>query len=107
MSNASDLEICPFIKFVLGSSITTTILHLLPLCSVNSLAFIICDKNGVSVSVYDVIHFCEKKGFEFLTVPSFNKLYIMFNSNCIILHVDTCSFVTINRGIFSCTNFNV
>ena len=72
MSNANNLGICPFIKVLIWEQhhyLAIICCH----CLVNSLVFI--SFAAKLVSLYDVIHFREKKGFEFLTVPSFNKLY--------------------------------
>ena len=62
MSNANSLEICSFIKFIWEQ-------HLAFVAAVGLIHSIAAKL----VSVYDVIHFHEKKGFEFLIVPSFNK----------------------------------
>ena len=72
---------------------------------VNSLVFIICSKTDVSL-------WCDSLLWEerlcILDFFQVSTSYILFNSsNCMILHVDACCFVTVNTDNFSCTNVNL
>ena len=68
MTNVYNLEIFPFIKFTWEPH------HQLAFVAIVRLSNQCLLFATKLVSVYDVIDFCEKNGFEFLVVPSFNKL---------------------------------
>ena len=68
MSNAGKLEICPFDKFIWVQHHHVAfvgIIRLIHQCLLYAAKL---------ASVYDVIHFREKKGLEFLIFPSDNRL---------------------------------
>ena len=75
MSNANNLEVCPFIRFILEQH------HHLAFAAIVRLIHCCLSFAAELGWVYDVIHFHEKKGFEFLIVPRFNKLYTRVRIN--------------------------
>ena len=75
MSNVNNLEVCPFIQSIWEQH------HHLAFVAIFRLIHCYLSFAATLSSVYDVIHLHEKKGFEFLIVSKFNKLYTRVRIN--------------------------